>query len=322
MKLANNLLAITAISACSVPVMALQLGTFNGVDVAFGGYIKAEAVSTMPEQGSSSFAATSRQSRFNISLNSEVEGHQVKGFFEGDFYGPSSAWRMRHAYMKVDNTLVGQYWTGQFLGVIGSDLLDFSGDVGSLAAAGFRTTLVHQQIGGTRISLQNPANTNAEYPDIAVGHRFSFDNGNQLNILVSSRQVENDDNGTGIGIAAKIMLGEDDIRFNAHAGEGLAAYTGVGVDVENGDKVSQAGYNLSYRHVWAADWRSSLKWTQVKVDDDAKTRFHSIHANVIHTLFKGLELGAEWRQRDLDPTSTSSTFLDRQQVEIMAKYSF
>jgi hypothetical protein len=322
MKLFASLAAASAMSALSVSAMALSLGNYNGTEFIFGGYIKAEAVSTMPETEGSSFAATSRQSRFNLTLLSNIEGHKVKGFFEGDFYGTNGAWRMRHAFFKVDNTTAGQYWSGQFLGTIGSDLLDFSGDVGSLAAAAFRTTLIHQDIGGTRISVQNPANINAEYPDVAVSHRVSFANGNQLNVLLSSRQVENDDNGTGISMAAKIMLGKDDIRLNAHAGEGLAAYTGVGSDVENGDKVSQMGYNLSYRHVWSEDWRSTVKWTAVDVDDVAKTRFHSIHANVIHTLFKGLEVGAEWRQRDLEPTSTSTTFLDRQQVEIMGKYSF
>lgn len=322
MKLFSRMAALSALSALTVPALALDLGEYSGTRLAFGGYIKTEAVSTQPEVGSASFAATSRQSRFNFTLLSEVEGHQVKGFIEGDFYGTNGAWRMRHTYVKVDNTTMGQYWTGQFLGVIGSDLLDFSGDVGSLAAASFRTTLVHQEFGGTRISLQNPANVNAEYPDMAIGHRFSLDGGTQLNLLVSSRQMENDENGSGIGIAAKVMLGQDDLRFNAHAGHGLAAFTSVGADVENGDKVAQKGWNLSYRHVWATDWRSSVKWTSVQVDDAADTSYRSIHANLIHTLFKGMEAGLEWRKRDLDPTDTSNSFKDRQQIELMAKYSF
>ncbi len=324
MKMSTCLAVGTLLSGVSLQASAFELGTFNDTTFSVGGYIKAQGVFDDPDDEDTSFDATARQTRINFGTKKVIEGHSVSAFIEGDFYGGNASgstydWRLRHAYVKVDNLTMGQTWSGQFLGKMPADLIDFANaDRGTLAKANVRPTLVHYQLGGARFSFQEPVYDDADMPDMAFGYRYTGDTGNVAGILLSVREMENDDVTAGVGFAGKLMLGQDDLLFNAHYGEGLAAYTGVGTDVEADDAVDQFGYNLAYRHLWSSDLRSSVQYTHVEVDDADDTEYDSYHANLIYNYLPNLEFGIEWRKYDLTPTSSSNG----QQVEVMAKYSF
>ena len=214
---------------------------------------------------------------------------------------------------------MGQTWSGQFLGKMGNDIIDFAnGDRGTLALGNARMTLMHYELGGARFSFQEPIYNDASIPDMAYGYRHTFESGNVLGALLSVREMENDDVGAGIAFSGKLMLGRDDVRFNAHYGDGLAVFTGIGSDVSGDDAMGQYGYNLAYRHLWSNKLRSSVQYTHTKVDDADDTEYESVHANLIYNFIPDLEFGIEWRKYQLTPVAV----YNGQQVEVMVKYSF
>lgn len=328
----KKVILTSAILAVSPLSHALDLGTYKDTNFQIGGYVKTEGVFNMPDDGSDSFDATARQTRINFAATRNVEGHEVKGFIETDFYGnyPKNELRLRHAYLKVDNFLMGQYWNGQLLGSTASDLIDFlnpnRGNIMGSPASVVRPTLLHYTQGKFRLSIQDPVYTDADMPDLVFNYRTGFSNGNSLSFVASVREAENEFNDdsevlAGIAASGKIMLGKNDIRLNAHYGEGWAAHTQVGNDFENGDAISQYGVTAAYRHVFDDKNRSSIQYTYAEVDDIAKTDYQSVHVNFIHNITKNMEVGIEWRQYDMSPDA-SRGFQDKSQVEVMAMYKF
>lgn len=326
----KKVMLASAILAVSPLSQALDLGTYNGTNFQVGGYVKAEGVFNMPDNGSDSFDATARQTRINLSTSRDVEGHKVKGFIETDFYGnyPKNELRLRHAYIKVDNFLVGQYWNGQILGSTAGDVINFlnpnRGNIMGGAASVVRTTLMHYTQDNFRLSIQDPIYSDADMPDLVLNYRTGFANGNKLSLLASIREAEdsaNNDSDVLVGVAAsgKIMLGKDDIRLNAHYGEGWAKHTQVGSEFENGEAVSQYGITAAYRHVFDSKNRSTIQYAYAEVDDAAKTDYQSLHVNYIHNITKNLEVGVEWREYDMSP---AGSFKNKSEVEFMAMYKF
>jgi hypothetical protein len=112
----------------------------------------------------------------NLKTVTQKEGHTIVGFVEGDFYGgtypgENNDLRLRHAFIKVDQTTVGQTWTGQFWAVAYHDYLDFlGGPRGTLGGLNFRTNLISHEVAGFRFTAQDPVNNDADTPDLAVNY--------------------------------------------------------------------------------------------------------------------------------------------------------
>jgi hypothetical protein len=97
------------------------------VRVKLGGYAKLDMIHDFNGMGSTdNFVVTSiptdgsgventrvhaRQSRLNLDARGPSQFGTVRVFFEGDFYGTSNAFRVRHAYGTVGGLLGGQTWT-------------------------------------------------------------------------------------------------------------------------------------------------------------------------------------------------------------------
>ena len=328
----KSLLALAVASSLSAaPSYAIDLGTYNDTSFSIGGYLKAEGIYEDAEDGESRFFGRANQSRINLKTVTQKQGHTIVGFVEGDFYGgtfpgENSDWRLRHAFIKIDNTTVGQTWTGQFWGVAYTDYLDFfGGPRGTLGGLNFRTTLASYQTHGFRFTAQDPVNNEADVPDLAVNYNLNLDGGHRLILTASGREVENGDYVAGGAIGSRIMLGRHSLNINAHHGEGLGAFTGVGVggslsgDVENDDPVSQTGFNTGFQYKFNDQWRANVAYTKVEVDDDADTDYEGHWVNVIHNILPELEVGVEWRKHNL---AFGPLIPEGQQVEVMAKYAF
>src|SRR5687767_7923172 len=52
-----------------------------------------------------------KETRLSIDIRGPAEGHELRMYVEGDFYGSSSAFRMRHAYGTWRGLLAGQTWS-------------------------------------------------------------------------------------------------------------------------------------------------------------------------------------------------------------------
>jgi len=70
-------------------------------------------VRTIPVDGSqgADTRVHARETRLGLSMVGPVNGHQLKLFIEGDFFGDKNAIRLRHAYAQYDHWLVGQTWS-------------------------------------------------------------------------------------------------------------------------------------------------------------------------------------------------------------------
>ena len=333
MNYRNSLLTfVFASSLGAAPAThAVDLGTYNDTSFSVGGFLKAEGIFEDPENGDSRIFGRANQSRFNLKTVTQKQGHTVVGFIEGDFYGgvypgENNDWRLRHAFIKIDNATVGQTWTGQFWAVAFTDYLDFlGGPRGTLAGLNFRTALASYQFQDLRVTAQDPVYADADIPDLAINYNLNLDGGHKIILTASGREVDNGDFVAGGAVGTKIMLGRHSLNLNAHYGEGLGAFTGVGVngslsgDVENGEAVSQGGLNAGFRYVFNDHWRANVSYTKVEVDDQAETDYEGHRLNVIHNIIPELEVGVEWRKYNL---AFGPLAPEGQQVEVMAKYAF
>lgn len=134
MNYRNSLLALAIAPGIGAsPIThAIELGEFNDTKFSIGGYFKAEGLYEKVKDDDSRIFGRTNQTRFNLKTVTQKQGHTIIGSAEGDFYrgtypGENNDLRLRHAFIKIDQTTIGQTWTGQFWAVAYHDYLDFFG---------------------------------------------------------------------------------------------------------------------------------------------------------------------------------------------------
>lgn len=261
--LATSLLAVTGAANAGYTVKL-----DDGDTITFGGYIKADVRSISGDVSSpvtnddywighaavvddiSTTKFSANETRFNTKY---VHG-DVTGFIELDFYGGggnqivsnSSHPRLRHAFIKYKNILVGQTWT-TFMNT--SALAEAANFGGALNASAFiRQGQVRYTMGGLQLSLENPHSDKGDssqdsIPDFIAKYTFKGDWGN-VSVSGLARQLNtvggNSETAIGGGIAGRIKtFGKDDFRFQVHGGE-TGRYVGVVAarDLVGGDRKS------------------------------------------------------------------------------------
>ena len=371
MKKIKLALAVTAAS-CAFNVMALDVADINGTKVAIGGYFKADGVFNKPDTNAgngaeNSFEGSARQSRINLKISKATDGHSVTGFVEGDFYGNSysgnsssnqssagsSYWRMRHAYMTIDQVTVGQTWGGQFFGTapVDTEVLNFWGpSLGTIAGNGGTVRpemLIHYVDGGLRLTAQDPVNPDAAFPDLFASYTAKAGTvtyavtGMARDVMQNSTtDAKASSIGMGAQAGAKIEFGKDSLQVSAYSGKGLGAFSGFGVngaatsgnlqtiDAQDAELVAQAGFHVGYKHQFSDVLRGNARYGQVNVDDTADTKFSSANLNLIYTYMPAVDLGVEWRTQSLNTmhTPAGGAFPNirpkGKQLELMAMYKF
>jgi hypothetical protein len=347
MKKIKIALAMAAIS-CSYTASALDVADINGTKIAIGGYFKTDGVFNKPDgnaanNAENSFEGSARQSRVNIKISKNADGHSVTGFVEGDFYGNNysgnsssnqsssgaSYFRMRHAFMTIDKVTVGQTWGGQFFGsaAVDTEVINFWGPgFGTIAANGGTVRpemLIHYVDGGLRLTAQDPINPDAAYPDMVASYTAKAGSVTYA-VTGTARDVsQNSDSdpkastlGMGAQVGARFAIGKDSLQVSAYTGKGMGAYSGFGVggaagggnlhsiDAENNELVAQTGFHVGYMHKFSEVLRSNVRYGQVNVDDTADTKFSATNVNMIYTYMPAVDLGIEWRKQTLDTLNT------------------
>jgi hypothetical protein len=303
--------------------------------ITFGGYVKADVryvdgniaatdywygSGTVLPESKSNFGIAVNETRFNTKY---VHG-DVTGFIEMDFYGDavsgggneiisnSSNPRLRHAFIKYKNVLVGQTWTTFQNTSSLAEAADFGGPL--VASAFIRQGQVRYTVGGLQLALENPESFGGQsgddkMPDFIAKYTFKGDWGN-VSVSGLARQLQttggNSESAFGYGIAGRVKaFGKDDIRFQLHAGNvgryvGVAAATDlVGEEVEESTAIM-----VAYRHFWTEDIRSSVFYGNITTDLSDRDRSHwgvNIFKNYTKELSFGLELGNfEMAEQDAD----------------------
>ena len=111
----------------------------------------------------------------------------------------------------------------------------------------------------------------------------------------------------GVSLSGVYMLGKDDVKVMVNVGDGLGRYVALNAyndavinsdgELEGVDAIS---YSLSYRHWWSEQWRSSVVYSALSVDNDtdytgmsATSDTSSARVNLLYSPTKALTLGGE-----------------------------
>ncbi|MEO0982137.1 MAG: DcaP family trimeric outer membrane transporter [Pseudomonadota bacterium] len=209
---------------------------------------------------------TAQASRFYLTADQDIGGHEVSGRIELDFLGSlqgnervsnSFSPRLRLAYVNVDNWRFGQDWTTfQNTSAIpeSASFLILSDGMVFIRQPQIRYTRGNLQFslenGDTTITPLSGGRIEADtqfVPDGVIRYNHTGDFGN-ISLAGIARQLRADipgvvdDSAFGWGLSAsgRVKLGSrDDLRFNVVGGEGLGRY--VGLNATNAAFVSPAG---------------------------------------------------------------------------------
>lgn len=289
-------------------------------------------------EDASQFKFFAKESR----INTKYVSGDVTAFVEMDFFGGgtaeneiisnSSSPRLRHAFIKYKDVLVGQTWTTFMNTGALAETADFAGPM--VGEAFVRNTQVRYTNGALQLALENPESyggdpANDTMPDIVAKYSFKGDWGNvsvaglvrQLNALDGESE-----SALGFSIAGKInTVGKDDFRFQFHQGN-LGRYVGVAaakdlystMDTEGnitGYKAEEStSYMVAYRHFWNEDTRSTAFYGNITTDgtDVDRTQWG---VNVFKNYTKKLSFGAEVGNFAMDEVDADSLY-----VQFSAKY--
>ena len=345
----NTIKSVFILAAlASAPSFAGYTVDINDEDkLTFGGYIKADlrytdgniaareywigtAGPTADGKDISHFQGSVNETRFNAKY---VHG-DVTGFIEMDFFGKattgggtedfsnSSNPRLRHAFIKYKNILVGQTWTTFMNTSAIAEAADFGGPL--VASAFVRQYQVRYTNGGLQLSLENPETRGGtkggdSVPDFIAKYTLKGDWGN-VSVSGLARQLNsstgNTESAIGYGIAGRIKTyGKDDFRFQLHSGETgryvavAAAADMVGEEVEESTSVS-----VAYRHFWTDDTRSTVFYGNTTTEESDIDNTHW-GVNVFKNYTKQLSFGLEVGNFNMDKSNADSNY-----VQLSAKY--
>lgn len=324
--------------ALSPIAMASQAGyevkVTDNDTITFGGYIKADVRYVSGDvayrdywigagkplaENKTQFKIFANETRFNAKY---VHG-DVMGFIEMDFYGGggneiisnSANPRIRHAFIKYKNVLVGQTWSTLMNTSAIPETADFAG--ATLGLVFIRQGQIRYTAGNFQFALENPESwggdsTEDDLPDVIAKYTFKGDWGN-VSLAGVGRQLtlSNGDNehAIGVSVAGRIKtVGKDDLRFQVHKGE-LGRYVGaaIGKGIYN-DKVEETtSFLVGYRHFWTDGLRSTFLYGKTETDlSNAERSQWSV--NIFKDLTPQLTAGFEVGNFSMDDANADSNY--------------
>lgn len=313
-----------------------QAAPLEDVDLSVSGYVKVDSMFSSYSDGeiasgsigrdfyipsltpvggndsSSQFDAHIRQTRVRFTADSDLgDGEKITGVLEFDMQvvpdgneriSNSHQPRVRHAFIKYENWLIGQTWTTfqdvkalpetlDFIGVTDGvifnrqPLIRYSHKVSGsgtldVALENPESTITPFQGGGRIVTDDNAVpdfvlryTHKAKWGHVAVAsllRQLSYDNG-----LTGDALVDDDITSYGVSLTGKVNFGKDDVRFMVAVGSGLGRYAalnvvnGAVIDANNElEAIDSMSYGVSYRHWWTEKLRSTFTFSQFIADND------------------------------------------------------
>lgn len=361
--------------------------TIGDTDVKFSGYIKADAIFSNYSDGTlasgnlgrdfyvptltpvggakegTQFDAHVRQSRFRFTTNTPTdEGDSITGVLEFDMIvtaggndrvSNSYVPRVRHAFIKYKNFLVGQTWsTFMDVGAL-PESMDFIGNTDGTIFN--RQPMVRYTSGSWEFALENPESTITPFggggriaaddnsvPDFIARYTHKADWGH-VKVAGIARQLSYDNGADidstegsyGLSLTAKFKVGEkNDIRATFNTGAGLGRYLALnaangGVVNEDGniEAIDSTAFSVAYHHVWNKEFRSNLIYAAFSADNDvaltgtsATADTQSMRANLVYQPTAKITIGGEYAfaKRELE----SGVDGDMNRLQFSMKYAF
>jgi hypothetical protein len=303
---------------------AVELVNDGDTKVTLGGFVKVDArhvSGDLYRDGyfiGSAAAGDFSQTDFNANqsrLQFKVQHGEVTGVIEMDadtaegneIISNSSGFRIRHAFIKWDNWLVGQTWSTFMPLHALAETLDFGG--AHVGEAFIRQSQIRYTSGGFSFALENPYTFGGDrdesqqsMPDVIARYDFKGDWG-QANVGALFRKVDQsgiDETAIGFNAAAKIKMGgKNDLRVSVAQGEygryvGTVAVPDI-ITVNDETRVEEGtSFTAAYRVFWNESTRSTFFYGQSTTDLGDRDRSHTgvnVITNVTSKLKVGVELG-------------------------------
>ena len=277
-----------------VHVTSLSDGTISGSSIARDFYIPGATPIGGDTATFTDFTAES--SRFFLAASRPVGDKTLSAHIEMDFLGSgqgnelvsnSYSPRLRRAFMKYGNWLVGQEWsTFQNTSAIPESASFLILSDGMVFV---RQPQIRYSNGNWMFAIENPNTTTLNagsrdeniIPDVVARYNMSGDFGN-VSIAGIARQLradfgtsEDEAFGYGLSVSGRLNVGEkDDIRFNLVGGEGIGRYVGLAASRStaldpNGDLEAIPSYGglVAWRHPFGKTARFSGGYSGLFIDN-------------------------------------------------------
>ena len=216
---------------------------------------------------------------------------EVQMYVEGDFYGSSSAFRLRHAYGKYGGLLAGQTWTNFLDPDNFPNTIDFESPMAfpSFRQAQVRYTAKLNDKAQWAVSVEdnNSQITNpsvpgkAEYPspDLTTSIRFGGTRGHgYASVFLGKARYRPDagdpDNVTlwGSLLSARVKVYKSDYVYGQFTfGDGVGRYRGgvTAVPDQTGElkAVGLTAFMGGYEHAWSSRATSNFVWSVAQTED-------------------------------------------------------
>jgi hypothetical protein len=302
--------------------------------ISFGGYIKVDAryvdgdVAYRPywigtgsalDESASQLNLFANETRFNM----KYTHGDVMGFIEMDFWGGggneivsnSAHPRLRHAFIKYKDVLVGQTWSTFMNTSAIPESADFAGATTGLVF--IRQGQVRYTMGNFQVALENPETwggdtANDNVPDVVARYNVKGDWGS-VSFSALGRQLNtalgNSETAIAASIAGRIKtVGKDDFRFQIHQGE-LGRYVGAAFakDVVGEQVEETTSYLAAYRHFWNETLRTTVLYGTAEADVSGADR-SQWSVNLFDNLTKQLSVGVEVGQFKMDEANADSNY--------------
>lgn len=336
---------------------AFEIDFKNGDKMKFGGYLKADAryvsgdlnyqdywIGNNPGAvDTSKLGLNVKETRFNASY---IHGDWT-GFIEMDFYGGggneiisnSVNPRLRHAFVKNKNWLVGQTWSTFMPLAALVESLDFGGP--HVAEGFIRQVQIRYTVGNWQFAVENSQtfgdsdgnggsgnvgvtggnnDPDSNMPDLVARYNAKGDWG-QASVAGLLRKVDQggiDETAVAVSFSGRInSVGKDDIRFQVTLGEsgryvGTTLATDIVVDPVSGETKAEetTAWYVGYRRVWNEEYRSTFFYGNGETDILGHDRSHYAF-NIIKQYNPKMILGLEIGKYEVDDggLGLSSTYV-------------
>ncbi len=309
-----------------VHVTSLSDGTIAGSSIARDFYIPGATPIGGDSMTFTDFTAES--SRFFLAASRPVGDKTLSAHIEMDFLGSgqgnelvsnSYSPRLRRAFMKYGNWLVGQEWsTFQNTSAIPESASFLILSDGMVFV---RQPQIRYTHGNWMFAVENPNTTTLNsgsrdeniIPDVVARYNMSGEFGN-VSIAGIARQLradfgtaEDEAFGYGLSVSGRLNVGEkDDVRFNLVGGEGIGRYVGLAASRStaldpNGDLEAVPSYGglIAWRHPFGETARFSGGYSGLFIDnpdylpDTVTSSVQSVFGAILWDVAPNVTLGTE-----------------------------
>ncbi len=310
-------------------------------------------VSKIPTDGSKgeSTHLHAKETRLYIDVRTPFKNSEIRTYVEGDFYGTSSAFRLRHAYVELGNTwLAGQTWSNFMDENIIPATLDYEKPAAYAFARHAMLRWKHSLSSDTYLALaiEEPS-TNAQtpaepgkfespLPDFTARFRMTKKWGHiQLSAftgLLRYRYATGElDNVSLFGgnLSGQLnLLAKDKFIYQVIYGPGIGRYRGgysAGLDASGKlEATTDFGITAGYQHQWSDKWSSLVAFNHGSIDNtDGQpvtdlTASNYVAANLLYYFTKNAFVGLEYLRGQREDKDGSDGTANRIQFSI--SYTF